>query len=140
MSVCTANCKGCFFHKILAALDAGYCDYICMTDRRRPCPAGDGCTEKVKADPFKPKAFTVIRRRDRLSEEEKKQRKREQYLKRYAARTEEDKARDREKCRNYYRAHKELCHEKHREYQQKNKDRINAQNRERRRRQREAKG
>lgn len=145
MSICTANCKGCFFHKTFAAVEAGYCDYICMTGRRRPCPAGDGCAEKVKTDPYKPKAFTVVKRpREKTPEQKEKEKqlrlekRREQDRKRYLERTEEDKEKDREKCREYYHSHKAACNARHAEYYRKNRERINAQNRERRRKQREA--
>ena len=145
MSVCTDYCKGCFYRKYFTARAWPYCDYLCMTGKRRPCPAGDGCTEKVTADPYKPKAFTVVKRpRVKTPEQKEKEKqfrlekRREQDRKRYLERTEEDKEKDREKCREYYHSHKAECNAKHAEYYRKNRERINAQNRERRRRQREA--
>lgn len=48
--VCDTYCEGCIY---LAKASEVYCDYICATDRRRPCPAGYGCTERVRTPGFK---------------------------------------------------------------------------------------
>ena len=138
--VCTAWCEGCLYQKKFTS-DMKYCDYICMTGRRRPCPGGDGCTERIISDPFRPKAFTVVNRRrpkTAASEAERKELRREQARKRYAARIEEDKQKRREKCRKYYHNHKEQCNAKHREYYLKNREKLNAQNAQRRKNKREA--
>jgi len=145
MSAGTDSCKGCFYGKKFTALALTYCDYLCMTGKRRPCPPGEGCTVRITANPYKPKAFTVVKRpREKTPEQKEKEKqlrlekRREQDRKRYLERTEEDKEKDRKKCREYYHSHKAECNAKHAEYYRKNRERINAQNKERRRKQREA--
>ena len=37
------KCKGCIYY----FSTSGTCDYLIMTGKRRPCPAGKGCSVKV---------------------------------------------------------------------------------------------
>lgn len=46
-SVCDKNCDNCVYYKMIFQ-DLKYCAYFFDTDNRRPCPAGTGCTVKVK--------------------------------------------------------------------------------------------
>lgn len=41
--VCDTWCEGCVF---LSKHSNVYCNYLYITFRRRPCPAGKGCTER----------------------------------------------------------------------------------------------
>ena len=45
-SVCNRNCKGCVYNAEVATHKWGYCNYIFVERKRRPCPAGKGCTVK----------------------------------------------------------------------------------------------
>lgn len=51
-SVVDRHCEGC---KYLSAInhELRYCAYLFNTDKRRPCPAGKGCTAKKKGKPRK---------------------------------------------------------------------------------------
>lgn len=42
------NCSDCFYRGSMGDGSIPYCRYIFMTNQRRPCPPGDGCTVKVK--------------------------------------------------------------------------------------------
>lgn len=42
-----SNCDNCFFRGSLENGKLPYCRYFFMTNQRRPCPPGDGCTVKV---------------------------------------------------------------------------------------------
>nr|DAE34671.1 MAG TPA: hypothetical protein [Caudoviricetes sp.] len=44
-------CKGCKYFKGWQASTVKYCDYISITGKPRPCPAGIGCTAKCEAKP-----------------------------------------------------------------------------------------
>lgn len=41
------NCDDCFYWRKLNSGEQRYCAYMFITDRRRPCPPGDGCTVKI---------------------------------------------------------------------------------------------
>lgn len=41
------NCGDCFYRGMLTSGNIPYCGFILKTGKRRPCPAGDGCTVKV---------------------------------------------------------------------------------------------
>ena len=45
------KCVGCVYLSL-----SGYpsCNYILMAGKRRPCPAGDGCTVKKKKESIEP--------------------------------------------------------------------------------------
>lgn len=53
MSELGAYCKGCDHLKPTGS--GKTCDYMLDTGRRRPCPAGEGCTEHTKRQPDKKK-------------------------------------------------------------------------------------
>lgn len=40
-------CDDCCYSSKMGCGDSRYCAYIFKTGRRRPCPPGDACTEKV---------------------------------------------------------------------------------------------
>lgn len=42
-----SNCDNCFYCGRLEGGALPYCKYYFMTNQRRPCPPGDGCTVKV---------------------------------------------------------------------------------------------
>lgn len=47
----SGKCKRCIYSMWLALPKAGYwaaCDYLGQTGKRRPCEAGDSCTEFVR--------------------------------------------------------------------------------------------
>lgn len=113
MSVCTSYCDKCAFRKIFHTVYR-YCDYLCMTNERRPCPAGDGCTVRVSRE---------VWRKRQLTEAEKAER----------------AAKNKEKCRDYYQRNKEKILEKNRKWQQENKAYMAQYARERRKKKREEK-
>lgn len=43
-SICTKACVGCVYNADLASFRYGYCNYIFVENKPRPCPAGKGCT------------------------------------------------------------------------------------------------
>ena len=47
-SVCDKYCKGCVYNAEISSFIYGYCNYIFNERKRRPCPAGKGCTVKKK--------------------------------------------------------------------------------------------
>lgn len=47
-SVCSRHCKGCVYNAEMASIRYGYCNYIFTEKKRRPCPAGKGCTVRKK--------------------------------------------------------------------------------------------
>lgn len=55
------SCEGCFYAVLLSG--AWCCDYLLMTGRRRPCPPGEGCTVREKADLTK-KGSAFMKRRE----------------------------------------------------------------------------
>lgn len=44
-------CNGCKYFKGWKASTMKYCDYLSITGKPRPCPAGIGCTAKCEAKP-----------------------------------------------------------------------------------------
>lgn len=42
--ICDSYCKGCVYNQIAAGDYQTMCVYYLATDKRRPCPAGKGCT------------------------------------------------------------------------------------------------
>lgn len=46
--VCDRYCKGCVYNAEINGIPRGYCNYIFVERKRRPCPAGRGCVVKVK--------------------------------------------------------------------------------------------
>lgn len=131
MSVCSAYCDGCTFRKKFTAWDLLYCDYLFMSGERRPCPAGDGCTVRVKRRVYRRKERTPEEREAFMEEQRKKRKERDHQ--RYLNMTEEQRERNREKSRGYYAAHKSEMAAKHSAWYQSNKARAAAYQRERRR-------
>ena len=41
-------CDDCFYRGVLTGLATPCCNYFLMTNQRRPCPPGPGCTVKVR--------------------------------------------------------------------------------------------
>lgn len=41
------NCDDCFYRGSVTGKGPHYCRYLIMTNEKRPCPPGDGCTVKV---------------------------------------------------------------------------------------------
>ena len=75
--ICDRHCKGCVYLSYLNNSHYLYCSYILKTGKRRPCPAGTGCTvkqtgSKVNAWAYpteqqeKPKAAPKPRRRAKI--------------------------------------------------------------------------
>lgn len=119
MAVCTEWCRGCDYQKKFAGGCEGgiiYCDYICMENKPRPCPAGTGCTvRRINGLPDDEQLR-------KLTAEQKVARRREQV---------------RENAKRYYERHREERKAYMREYNRDNRERINQQNRERIRKKRE---
>lgn len=46
-NVTDKNCRGCVYLCTIYN-DVRSCDYLLKTDKRRPCPAGKGCTVKIR--------------------------------------------------------------------------------------------
>ena len=42
-----SNCDNCVYSALLTASNTRCCNYLLVTNKRRPCPAGEGCTVKV---------------------------------------------------------------------------------------------
>ena len=139
-------CEKCVYRKTFTSAGP-YCDYLCMTNERRPCPPGEGCTVRVVQDAYKPKAFTVVagkRGRKPMTEKEKaaaqlaRQEKRREYdRERYRRQTEADREKQRESGRKYYERNKEKMKARHSEWYQANKEKAAAYQRELRRKKKE---
>lgn len=42
-------CKGCYYRIYIPGADCYGCEYLVVTEKRRPCPSGEGCTvRKIK--------------------------------------------------------------------------------------------
>ena len=85
LSLCTKHCDNCIYRKKFS-FNTPYCDYLCMTGKRRPCPGGDECTAKVTR--------RVYRKKKRTHEE-------------LDARAEKERERNRRKSHAYYERHKD---------------------------------
>ena len=85
VSICTNYCDNCAYKKMMSS-NYKYCDYFLMTNERRPCPAGDGCTVKVSRKVY---------RRKRIPKDV------------LIAHNEKEKERNRRKSRAYYEKHKD---------------------------------
>ena len=44
--VCDRFCKGCVYNGYFNSRELSICEYYFVTNERRPCPAGTGCTVK----------------------------------------------------------------------------------------------
>lgn len=116
MGVCTKYCDPCIYRKVFAGSWLPYCDYLCMTGERRPCPAGDGCTARVTRRVYRKRALT---------EEEK------------AQRAERKRERNREAKRRSYQKHREELLARQKQYQKEHREELNAYYREYRKRRKE---
>lgn len=55
------NCSDCFYCGKLSSGSVPYCRYIFMTNQKRPCPPGDGCTVKVR---YRKRAYPLRKKRE----------------------------------------------------------------------------
>lgn len=85
MSICTGYCDGCRFRYMIGGTFVRCCNYYFVTNQRRPCPAGDGCTVRMAR---------------------KEDQKREYTPEEAAAFAEKQKAKEREYNRAYYEKNK----------------------------------
>lgn len=116
MGVCTKYCDACIYRKTITSGVIPYCDYICMTLKRRPCPAGDGCTVRTTR--------RVYRKRQ-LSDDEK------------AERAERRREQQREAKRRSYQKHRDEILARNKQYQKEHREELNAYSREYRKRRKE---
>lgn len=107
-----AYCDKCVYRKILTC-GLAYCSYLLDTERRRPCPPGEGCTVKVTRK--------VYRKRERTPEEK-------------AAFAEKRREKERERKRLYYENNKQAVKERNKRWRTENKEWVNAYVRDRRKR------
>lgn len=115
ITVCDKFCDKCAFRKKFSC-GLYYCDYFCMTDRRRPCPAGEGCTVRVEQK--------VYRKQKRTPEQK-------------AAFAQEQRKKEAERKRVYYELNRERILERNRRYQKERKAQMAEYARARRKRIRE---
>lgn len=90
-------CEGCYYRAFFPALGWG-CEYLVMTEKRRPCPSGAGCTVKLVKDRVGTKNAEhrkTILAVEAMTDEEKEAR-RQRHLEK-----------KRQKNREYYAAHKQ---------------------------------
>lgn len=90
-------CEGCYYRAFFPALGWG-CEYLVMTEKRRPCPSGAGCTVKLVKDRAGTKNAEhrkTILAVEAMTDEEKEAR-RQRY-----------REKKRQKNREYYAAHKQ---------------------------------
>lgn len=116
MAVCTDRCRKCQYQKkFVGGCEGGmiYCDYICMEEHPRPCPAGEECTEfREKEAPWSPTPITIEpKKRGRLTGEAKAARRKEQV---------------RVNARRYYERHREKALERQKQWRQNHRETVNA--------------
>ena len=116
MAVCTKYCDACVYRKSVTGGWYPYCDYLCMTGKPRPCPAGDGCTVR---------STRRVYRKRTLTEDEK------------AQREERKRERNREAARRSYQKHREEHLARKKQYQKEHREELNAYSREYRKRRKE---
>lgn len=116
MSVCTKYCDACIYRKTFTSGATPFCDYLCMTGKQRPCPAGDGCTVRSTRRVYRKRALT---------EEEK------------AQREERKRERNRETKRRSYQKHREEILARQKQWQKEHREQLNAYSREYRKMRRE---
>ena len=119
MGVCTKYCDPCVYRKSITGGWCPYCDYLCVTGKPRPCPAGDGCTVRVTRRVYRKRVLT---------EEE------------MAQRAERKRERNREAARRSYQKHREEILERSKKYQKEHREEMNAYSREYRKRRKENSG
>ena len=74
MGVCSKYCNPCIYRKVFAGSWLPYCDYLCMTGKRRPCPAGDGCTARVTRRVYRKRKLTEEEKAERAERRREQQR------------------------------------------------------------------
>lgn len=52
-------CDNCVYCGKFANGTIRYCNYLCATDNRRPCPPGEGCTVKIVRKVYRRKTKEV---------------------------------------------------------------------------------
>lgn len=115
IKMCDKFCDKCAFRKKFSC-GLYYCDFFCMTGKRRPCPAGEGCTVRVERK--------VYRKKQRTQEQKK-------------AFAEEQRKKEAERKRVYYELNRERILERNRRYQKERKAQMAEYARARRKRIRE---
>lgn len=113
MSICTKYCEKCIYAKAFTNKSIPYCDYLCMAGKKRPCPAGDGCTVRVTRRGYRNRVLT---------EEEK------------AAKAEREKELRRAAARRRYQKNREIILERQKKYKREHREQLNAYSREYRKR------
>ena len=116
MGVCTKYCDPCVYSKSITGGWCQYCDYLFMTGKPRPCPAGDGCTVRVTRRVYRKRALT---------DEEK------------ALRAERRRERNREAKKRSYQMHREEILASQKKWQKEHREQLNAYSREYRKRRKE---
>ena len=95
MSVITKYCDGCHYRQHFTSGGLPYCNYLCSTGHKRPCPAGDGCTVRVLRKVYRKRVRTDAEKIEfREKELERQRRKQKAYYERHK---EEISAKAREK-------------------------------------------
>lgn len=110
-----SKCDSFVYRKLLNG-NIPYCDYLEMTNSRRPCPPGESCTAYVKRE--------VHRKKVRTPEEQQ-------------AFLEEQKRKRAEKNRAWYERNKEAALARNRKWQKEHREYLNRQAREKRAKARE---
>lgn len=117
MGVCTKYCDPCTYRKSFTSGTIPYCDYLCMTGKLRPCPAGDGCTVRVTRRVYRKRALTEEEKAER--DERRRQKKREAKKRSYQKNREKILARQKQ----YQKEHREELNAYSREYRKRRKER-----------------
>ena len=64
VKTCSKYCDGCVYRGTINGGSGGfayiYCAHIFLTGKRRPCPAGDGCTAKATVRVYRKKPRTQV--------------------------------------------------------------------------------
>lgn len=112
MSKGSKYCEGCAYRKVFTAGSLPYCDYFLMTNKRRPCPGGDGCTVRITKREYQEqrltdaeKAFREIKRKEK--EQAYYQRNKEKILARNRKWRQENKEHRAQYWREYRKRKKE---------------------------------
>lgn len=116
MSECTKRCEKCIYSKKFNSMSLPYCDYLCMTGKIRPCPAGDGCTVRTTRKEDQKGEYTPEEKAAFLEKQREKQREknRKNYLRYREKKLAYNKA--------YYQTHREERNAYQREWRRKNKE------------------
>lgn len=52
-------CDDCIYYNKFVSGNVRYCNYLCATDKKRPCTPGDGCTVKIGRKVYRRKMKAV---------------------------------------------------------------------------------